>query len=262
MKLIAENYYSTESNREFFSVSQFKDFEKCPACAMAKVEGWRQTPSTAMLVGSYVDAHFEGTLGIFKAQHPEILNSRTGELKADFQQANQIIQKAESDAFFMKYMEGEKQSVFTGNIEGVPWKIKTDVYLPGQRIVDLKCMRSMDRVMGKSFIEHWSYDLQLSAYQEIIRQNTGETLPVYIAVLTKEDETDLAIISVPQHRLDECMNYVRLKIPEYAAIKAGAPSVRCEVCPYCRKTKVLTAVMDYDDVGYSNIEIRRMHGDY
>jgi len=134
--LFAENYYSPESNRAFFSVSQFKDFEKCPACAVAKVEGWRQPPSTAMLVGSYVDAHFEGTLSLFKAQHPEILNSRTGELKADFQQANQIIQRAEGDAFFMKYMEGEKQSVFTGDIDGVLWKVKTENLRPEVHAID------------------------------------------------------------------------------------------------------------------------------
>lgn len=262
MILTAENYYSEESNRQYFSVSQFKDFEKCPACAVAKIGGWKQPPSTAMLVGSYVDAHFEGTLGLFRAQHPEILNSRTGDLKADFQQANQIIQRAESDAFFMRFMEGEKQSVFTGVIDGVPWKAKTDAYLPGQRIVDLKCMRSMDRVMGKSFIEHWAYDLQLAVYQEIVRQTTGDTLPVFLAVLTKEDDTDLAVISIPQYRLDECLEYVRRNLPTYAAAKNGDPAIRCGVCPYCKQTKVLSEVIDYDDVGYSAIELMRMKGAY
>lgn len=263
MKLTAENYYGPEANQEYFSVSQFKDFERCPACAMAKIrDGWRQAPSTAMLVGSYVDAHFEGTLGLFRAQHPEILNSRTGELKADFQQANQIIQRAESDAFFMGFMRGEKQSVFTGEIEGVPFKVKTDVYLQGERIVDLKCMRSMERVMGRSFIEHWSYDLQLAAYQEIISQNTGKRLPVYLAVLTKEDDTDLAIVSIPQSRLDECLGYLRRTLPGYAAIKAGEPALRCEACSYCKQTKKLSGVIDYDDVGYTQQEILRMKGAY
>ena len=39
MKLITSNYYSSEANREFMSVSQFKDFMKCPAMAMAKLNG-------------------------------------------------------------------------------------------------------------------------------------------------------------------------------------------------------------------------------
>ena len=37
--LTCDNYYSAEANREYFSVSQYKDFLKCPAMAMAKVAG-------------------------------------------------------------------------------------------------------------------------------------------------------------------------------------------------------------------------------
>ena len=39
MKLTSDNYYSKKANREFMSVSQFKDFMKCPAMAMAKLNG-------------------------------------------------------------------------------------------------------------------------------------------------------------------------------------------------------------------------------
>ena len=59
-------------------MSQYKDF--CgtigrPACeeqALAKLDGrWEMGKTTALMVGSYVDAHFEGTLDLFKAQNPE-----------------------------------------------------------------------------------------------------------------------------------------------------------------------------------------------
>jgi hypothetical protein len=39
MKLTEETYYGTEANTQYMSVSQFKDFLKCPAMAMAKIRG-------------------------------------------------------------------------------------------------------------------------------------------------------------------------------------------------------------------------------
>lgn len=271
MFLTAENYYSAESNQEFMSVSQFKDFEKCEAQAMAKIRGeFRMEPTTAMLIGSYVDAHFEGTLDLFQAQHPEVISSRgptAGQLKSEFQKANQIIQRIEADPFFMAHMQGEKQTVFTGELFGCMWKAKTDVYLPKSRIVDLKCMRSMERVMGKSFVDHWMYDVQLAVYQALEYYDRGDDeiglLPMFLAVATKEDPEDLAVISVPQWRLDECLKYVERQLPRYLEVKAGhVEPERCGCCDYCRGTKVLTETIDYEDVGYSARELRRMKGDY
>ena len=75
MKLNNDNYYSQKANQAYFSVSQVKDFLKCEAYAMAKIEGeWTEPPSTAMLIGSYVDSYFEGTLEDFKARTPELFN--------------------------------------------------------------------------------------------------------------------------------------------------------------------------------------------
>ena len=80
MQLTAGNYYSREANREYMSVSQFKDFAgtygklQCEYSAMEKLEErWEDEPSTAMMIGSYVDAYFEGTLERFKAENPSIL---------------------------------------------------------------------------------------------------------------------------------------------------------------------------------------------
>lgn len=63
-----ENYFSVENNLRYMSVSQFKAFENCPATAYAEVTGnYEREKTTALLVGSYVDAHFEGSLDVFKA---------------------------------------------------------------------------------------------------------------------------------------------------------------------------------------------------
>ena len=64
MKLTAENYYSTDANIQYLSVSQFKDFvgtygkRGCEHCAMEKMFGrWDEPPSTALMIGSYVDSY-------------------------------------------------------------------------------------------------------------------------------------------------------------------------------------------------------------
>ena len=75
MQLTAENYYSEEANFEYMSVSQFKDFvgtygrRGCEFTAMEKLRGaYKEEETTALLVGSYVDAYFEGTLDKFCAK--------------------------------------------------------------------------------------------------------------------------------------------------------------------------------------------------
>jgi len=58
MKLTAENYFSKEAEQFYMGSTQFKRFMQCEACAMAYIRGeYEQPKSTALLVGSYVEAH-------------------------------------------------------------------------------------------------------------------------------------------------------------------------------------------------------------
>lgn len=255
MEITNENYFTSEANAEYMSNSQFKDFAKCEFTALAKLKGdYKQPTSTALLVGSYVDAHFEGTLDIFKAHHPEIFK-RDGGLKADYAQADYIIQRIEQDELFMKYMSGEKQVIMTGEVEKVPFKIKIDSYHKDKAIVDLKVVKDFqplwnDEIKGKqSFVEYWGYDFQGAIYQEIVYQNTGVRLPFFIAAVTKEQEPDICIMNIPQERLDLCMDIVKAMAPRFNALKQGTenPS-RCEKCNYCKRTKVLDKIIDYRDL--------------
>ena len=93
MVLTADNYYSAEANRQYMSVSQFKDFNgtygkmACEFEAMEKLAGrWKPEPSTALLVGSYVDSYVEGTLDDFKIRNAEIFTQK-GELKSPYKKA-------------------------------------------------------------------------------------------------------------------------------------------------------------------------------
>ena len=73
MKLSDDTYYGKEANQAFFSVSQYKDFCKCEAMAMAKIRGEFEQPTTkAMLIGTLVDRWFEGTLEQLRQESPNI----------------------------------------------------------------------------------------------------------------------------------------------------------------------------------------------
>lgn len=258
MNLTAENYYSRQANQTFMSVSQFKAFERCEDAAMAQLRGEYQPPkTTALLVGSYVDAWFEGTLDTFKTANPEIFK-RDGTLKADYTQAEKIIERVQRDKLFMEYMSGEKQRIFTLELFGAPWKVKVDSWLP-DKLVDLKVMRTLEPIMGRSFIEHWGYDIQGAVYQAI----EGGRKPFYIAAATKEDPTDLEVIHIPQYALDEALGYVERRMPHIMSVKRGEilPE-RCGRCAYCKATKVLTGPVEMEDVGYSAKQLREMRGEY
>jgi hypothetical protein len=266
-KLTSENYHSPEANRAYFSVSQIKTFLDCPARAMAEINGEWKTPMTkALLMGSYFDAWVEGTLEEFKEEHPEIFNSRTKELKADYQQVEEIIKRVQADELFMKYLEGDKQKIITFNLFGAPFKMKMDVYKKGERIVDTKLMRSMERIMGISFVEHWHYDWQTALYAEgeyiVNRKKDKQRLPTYLAVATKEDETDLEIIHIPAWRNAESLEEIEKLMPRLIAYKNGElEAPRCEKCAYCRRSKKLKAPIDFELVGFSAKELAAMRGE-
>ena len=244
MKLTQRNYFSPKASLEYMGVSQFKAFQKCPASALAEIKGrYKQEKTTPLLVGSYVDSFFEGTLTQFKLENPEIFK-RDGSLKNEYVQAEAIIQRIHKDRLFMKYLSGKKQVIMTGEINGVKVKIKVDSLLP-DKIVDLKIMRDFQNVyvpdVGKvPWFEGWSYELQGAVYQEIVRQNTGKRLPFYLAAATKEKVTDLDIVHLDDEMLERALIRFEQEVEYFDAIKKGAiEPFRCEKCDYCKETKVL-----------------------
>lgn len=268
-----ENYFSQEVQMAYMGVSQFKAFQKCEAAALAELEGRYVRPrTTALLVGSYVDAYFEGTLGKFQEENPEIFK-RDGSLKADYIQAERIIARMEQDPLYMGLMSGSRQVVRTGEIAGVPYKIKIDSLLdaytcqliaehfPGARtalgfcdgaIVDQKVMASLEPVWSDDeygripFVRAWGYDVQGAIYQAI----EGHMLPFILAVGTKEEEPDLAAIYIPDQELAAKLNEVEQLSPRYQAIKNHeVEPVECGKCPYCRSQKVLTEIIDFRTLG-------------
>lgn len=242
LELDQNNYYSPEANQQYFSVSQYKDFMQYEAMAMAKINGtYKPEMTRAMLTGSFVDAYFEEALDAFMQEHPAVFTRRQ-ELRSEFRKANEIIARIQADELFMKFMSGEKQRIMTFDLFGVPWKMKMDSYLPGICITDLKVVA---RFRSLPF---WRYDLQGAVYQKGVASITGEHLPFYLAVATKERIIDLDIFQIPQATLDMALSEVGDHIRHYAEVKNGLlPPVYCGKCDYCKSVKA-ASIRNYNEL--------------
>lgn len=261
MQLCAENYYSPVANYEYMSVSVYKDFVgtygkvACEEQALAKLKGtWVEEKSTALLVGGYVDAYFEGTLDEYKMANPQIYRE-DGLLRAEYLHAHKIIERIERDPYFMKTLSGEKQVIMTGVIGGVKWKIKMDSFLPDIAITDLKIVESIHKqkwvpdIGYLDFIRYWGYDIQGAIYQETVYQNTGKRLPFYVSAATKEKVPRISVIQVPQSVLTDALKGVEMALPHVLDVKYGRiQPMRCGLCDYCAETHVITKPISLFDL--------------
>lgn len=271
MQLSEATYFSTQADTDYLSASQVKRFLECEALALAEIRGdIIREKTTALLVGSYVDAYFSRTIDDFVRDNPQIF-TRSGDLRADFQQAQEIIAYIEHDPLLMRMLDGEQQKILTGTVRGVPFKGKLDVLLseaecqaiaqdfpdmaehllmaPGA-IVDMKIMRDMAPVFvpgaGRlSFVQAWRYDLQLAIYQQLV----GNKLPCFLLVATKEKTPDKALIHIPQYILDAALEAVSHLLPRFHHLKRHPDEAeRCEQCVWCRQTKQITGAVDADEL--------------
>ena len=269
LQLTDANYYTPEANRAYMSCSQFKAFARCEAAALAELNGeWERPKSSALLVGSYVDAYISRELGQFRARTPELFK-KDGTLKAEFQQAHTLAQRLMRDDLARMLLSGSHQCIKTGQIGGVWFKAKYDSLLEepqvdaickrfpeirklvpfgGPLIVDLKCMRDFEPIWNEhaqeklSFIEHWGYDIQGAIYQKL----DDRMAPFVIMAITKEAEPNLEAFHIPDEDLAFQLDEVEAKAPKFDAIKRGeiAPE-RCEQCAYCKATKRLNNVTHF-----------------
>ena len=296
MKLTNKNYYGSKANQEFMSVSQFKDFQKCEAMAMAKLKGeYEQPKSSALLLGSFVDEMLTGTkksqikfivenrLEIF--QKSSKLSKYTDEELtcllndylttvfdadnkpyAEIVQALNTIERIKQQPLMMEHFKSKHQVIMTGEIAGVPFKIKMDNYKPGEFISDGKYMASLRSPnLFEPMVKYWGYDIQGAVYQEIVFQNTGKRLPFYLDIGTKEKPAHLGVAEINQYDLDEALEKVKAFAPRYQAIKKGEiePN-RCDEydCNYCTETKIITEPIDSNYLGMSPQQINAANGNF
>lgn len=288
MKLNKRNYYTNTANNEFMSVSQFKSFSKCEAMAMAELKGEYERPkSDALMLGSFLDEMLTGNKrsqvkfisenynDIFQKSskicaaldkldnaksittyinnnYSDIFNT-TNKPYSSIVQALETIERIKKQPLMMEQLSGKHQTIMTGEIAGVPFKIKMDSYHPNKIIADLKYMSSLRSPnLFEPMVKYWGYDIQGAVYQEVVYQNTGKRLPFYLVIGTKEKPAHLAIAEIKQYDLDEALEMVIKNAPRYQAIKKGEiEPERCEEydCNYCTETVIITEPIDSNFLG-------------
>lgn len=266
MKLTKSNYFSQDANRHYMSVSQFKSFLPsyggCEAGAMAKINGeYEFSPIAAFDEGHYVHAWNEGTLEEFKAENPHLYASTgktAGQLKANFQHCNKMIEVLEGDPLVMKALAGQKEVIMTASLFGIEWKVMLDSYQPETGLfADLKTMREMDGKFWnteagvyENFIDHYGYNLQMAVYAEVEKLHSGrsEWLLPHMVVVTKQKPPDHEIIYFDYDDIEQGLYIVGKHIERVKAVKSGeAEPVRCERCEYCRATKKITRIKHFSE---------------
>lgn len=254
-----DNYFSLEADQQYLSVSQYKSFLKCESAALAQVQGkYKRPKSDALLFGSYVHSWLDGTIDKFKKDNPELFSSKgptKGQLKATYQNADEMIRVLEEDQFVMMALQGDHEVIMTAELFGVPWKIKMDVYNPEfGRFADLKTVEAIRKKYWHeelgycSFVENYGYITQMAVYSEIERKNRGGEawLENYIVAVSKETPPDKAIITIDAETLSVELENMEPKVERIVGLKSGElEPKRCEKCEHCRRTKKITSVINF-----------------
>lgn len=263
-----KTYYSLKKDKEYCSASQYLSIvgrpimPGCETKFAATLKGlYKQEATKDMLIGSIVDTlweledmPYEKKLETLADKFPECISTKgatKGQVKAEYVKAIELYNRTKQDELFCKYMSGKKQVIMTGEIEGLPFKIKMDSYIKGKAIVDLKTTQDSNPehriyVPDTGWVLApiaWGYDTQLAIYREIVRQNTGETLPCFLAMIDKKAHPKPTILRISDLLLDDAIVAVKANVPRIKDIKEhldeyweNGSLLRCEECDYCRDT--------------------------
>lgn len=276
MELTRDNYYTPEADREYMSCSQYQSFCECEAKAMAKLDGrWTDPDKEAFLVGNYFHTFFEGPEAhaqfirehfdkIFKTK---VIKGKKGEPDqtvvtgkyAPYEQADKMIEVAQNDPLIRSLIDlpGENEKIMTGELWGVPWRIRLDKYVPdGRMIIDWKTVANISELKWSeamhekaTFIDAYGYMMRAAVYTEIEKQNahSSEDAPFIIVAISKQDYPDKeALYLNHRQRYDYELEQIKKRLGMIQMIKAGrVKPKRCGCCDYCRATKVLTAIRPY-----------------
>ena len=260
------NYHSVDARKRYVDCSIYKEAigtvgrKGCECRAVAISQGKWETPKTeALMVGSYVDAYFDNSLDQFKEENPQIF-TKAGTLKAEFKQADIMIERAKRDELWMKYMQGDTQVIETAEIAGVPVRVKLDSF-DGKRITDLKTCASISETyyakdLGErlDFATYFGYVEQAFFYTEVMYKVTGRHYPFYLCCVTKEKESNvphprLAVIQIPDKIIEERREQIEWNIPKvWSLIQGKIDPIPCGTCSWCADNLPLEEVISLDEL--------------
>lgn len=258
-----EVYYGKEANWQYMSVSQYKEFVKCEAAALAKLKGDYEPLNNpkALLVGNFVHSYFESPEAhtIFIEQNKDEMYSKRkphGLLK-DFKVAQAMIERVEREPFFNFLWKGEKEVVVTGELFSTEWKGKIDLLnIEEGYFVDLKTTRSIDNRMWStdygqyvSFIEGYGYVTQLAIYEKLLEMEYGKPFEGFIYAVSKEEPPNVQAIEVDWHKKMFEYDLVEQRMEGILKVKHGeAKPEMCGNCEYCRQHKELNGFVGSDQL--------------
>lgn len=271
-ELNADNYYSNDADKLYMSCSQYQEFLKCEAAAMAKIHGlYIPKKSEALIVGNYFhtalesdEAHErfceENFEDIFKYK----VDKKTGEAVitgkyAAFEKADVMLDVMKRDPLITSLvkMPGENEVIMTGKLFGTLWKIRLDKYNAATRfIVDWKTAADLMKTEynpatgeRESFMEALGYLMRAAIYTEIEKQyskSDSDAKFVIVAVSKQEPPDKGAYLLNHRQRYDFELEEVKKRMSRILQVKSGrAKPKRCGFCEYCRHSKKLTSVIPY-----------------
>ena len=279
MKLTRDNYYTPEADMSFMSCSQYQSFLECEAETMARIQGrWKGSEdSEAFLVGNYVHSYLESEEAHkqFLNEHLEDVYKTTIDKKsgdviikgkyAAFDRADKMISTLVNDDISKKFidMQGQNEKIMTGELFGLPWRIRMDKYIPERNlIIDYKTCADFyktdynpetnERV---SFIEAYGYLMRAAVYTAIEKQNTGkETNARFMLIcVSKQDipDKDLFLLNTDaadgkDDRFEYELEQIKKHMQRIYKVKTGMlKPLRCGRCEYCRATKKLKGIKPF-----------------
>jgi len=260
VNLTDENYYENNASWDYMSVSQFKDFMKCEAKALAKLNGIISEENTeAFLVGNYVHSAFENEKSHqkFLVENKKEMLTKTGKPKAAFIQAEKMVQRLKQDEFFNELYRGEKETIVTGELFGTFWKGKIDcLNLAEGYFVDLKTTRDIHKRFFSSryhkwvsFVEEYDYVLQMAIYKKLLDEKYKTSLEPYIFAVSKEDPPNVEAITFLEERFEYEYEYVKQHIDRILKVKYGEEKPKaCGCCNYCRATKQIEEFVEVEQL--------------
>lgn len=272
-QITEENYHSKECNKAYMSFHTWAAFHgtlgvpACEARAIAELNGEFEEDKTsdAFLVGGYVDAALvggEGELEQYKSEHPEMFVSkgdRKGLLQKKYIICDTMIERCKKDELFMDSISGEHQAILVCMLCGVPFKCKIDSLVRGKAIVDLKTTREMHKQFyipdfgHVDFISYYGYVFQLAFYREAVKQLFDETLPCFIAPVSKSEYPEIKLVHIDDVSLFDAWTEIKNSFENGSIVevwKGNIEPIRCNKpeCHYCMSTEVLTEPINYKDL--------------
>lgn len=271
-QITEENYHDREIDKAYMSFHTWAAFHgtlgvpACEARAIAELNGeFEEDTSDAFILGGYVDAALvgdEGELEQYKKDHPEMIvtrGDRKGELQAKYLVADKMIERCRKDSLFMDSLSGEHQAILVCMMCGVPFKCKIDSYVHGKAIVDLKTSREIHKQFyipdfgHVDFISYYGYVYQLTLYREAVKQLFDESLPCFIAVVSKSEYPEIKLVHIDDVALFDAWSTIKTSLEDSSLVdvwQGNIEPIRCNKpdCHYCMATEVLTEPINYKDL--------------